>query len=84
MKMSEGYCKGWDAKFKKDELYGKIGEDFVAQLIGTDEIKSEVKENRQEVMKLKQEMATGKGAIRTAIFIGSILGAIYTFFRLMD
>ena len=49
-----------------------------------DEIKSEVKENRSEVMKLKQEMATGKGAIRTAIFIGSILGAIYTFFRLMD
>ena len=49
-----------------------------------DEIKSEVKENRQEVMKLKQEMATGKGAIRTAIFIGSMLGAIYTFFRLMD
>ena len=49
-----------------------------------DEIKSEVKENRQEVMKLKQEMATGKGAIRTAIFIGSVLGAIYTFFRLMD
>ena len=49
-----------------------------------DEIKSEVKENRQEVMKLKQEMATGKGAIRTAIVIGSILGAIYTFFKLMD
>ena len=49
-----------------------------------DEIKSEVKENRQEVMKLKQEMATGKGAIRTAIFIGSVLGAIYTFFKLMD
>ena len=46
MKMSEGYCKGWDAKFKKDELYGKIGEDFVAQLIGTDEIKSEVKTER--------------------------------------
>jgi len=49
-----------------------------------DEIKSEVKENRHEVMKLKQEMATGKGAIRTAIFIGSVLGAIYTFFKLMD
>lgn len=49
-----------------------------------DEIKSEVKENRQEVMKLKQEMATGKGAIRTVIFIGSVLGAIYTFFKLMD
>ena len=49
-----------------------------------DEIKSEVKENRSEVMKLKQEMATGKGAIRTAIFIGSVLGAIYTFFKLLD
>ena len=49
-----------------------------------DEIKSEVKENRSEVMKLKQEMATGKGAIMTAIFIGSVLGAIYTFFKLMD
>ena len=49
-----------------------------------DEIKSEAKENRSEVMKLKQEMATGKGAIRTAIFIGSVLGAIYTFFKLMD
>ena len=46
MEISEGYCKGWDAKFKKDELYGKIGEDFVAQLIGTDEIKSEVKTER--------------------------------------
>ena len=49
-----------------------------------DEIKSEVKENRSEVMKLKQEMATGKGAIRTAIFIGSVLGAIYTFLKFLD
>jgi peptidoglycan hydrolase CwlO-like protein len=49
-----------------------------------DEIKAEVKENRQDVIKLKQEMALGKGAVRTAIFIGSILGAIYTFFKLMD
>jgi|TARA_R100000093_G_C1916653_1_gene64490 hypothetical protein len=49
-----------------------------------DEIKVDVKENRQDVIKLKQEMALGKGAVRTAIFIGSILGAIYTFFKLMD
>ena len=49
-----------------------------------DEIKIEVKENRQDVIRLKQEMALGKGAIRTAIFIGSILGAIYTFFKLVD
>ena len=46
--------------------------------------KVEVKENRQDVIRLKQEMALGKGAIRTAIFIGSILGAIYTFFKLVD
>ena len=49
-----------------------------------DEIKVEVKENRLDVIMLKQEMALGKGAVRTAIFIGSILGAIYTFFKLMD
>ena len=49
-----------------------------------DEIKVEVKENRQDVIRLKQEMALGKGAVRTAIFIGSILGAIYTFFKLVD
>ena len=49
-----------------------------------DEIKVDVKENRQDVIRLKQEMALGKGAIRTAIFIGSVLGAIYTFFRLLD
>ena len=49
-----------------------------------DEIKVEVNANRQDVISLKQEMALGKGAIRTAIFIGSILGAIYTFFKLVD
>ena len=65
-----------------------MSEQWEAQVLNLqktlDEIKVEVKENRQEVMKLKQEMATGKGAIRTAIFIGSVLGAIYTFFKLMD
>ena len=49
-----------------------------------DEIKVDVKENRQDLIILKQEMALGKGAVRTAIFIGSILGAIYTFFKLVD
>jgi len=57
---------------------------IVAITKALDRIEIEVKENRSEVMKLKQEMATGKGAIRTAIFIGSVLGAIYTFFKLMD
>ena len=49
-----------------------------------DEIKVDVRENRQDLIKLKQEMALGKGAVRTAKFIGSILGAIYTFFKLLD
>jgi hypothetical protein len=48
-----------------------------------DEIKSEVKENRQEVIKLKEEMATGKGAIRTMLFIGGILSAIWVFVKLL-
>ena len=65
-----------------------MSEQWEAQVLNLqrtlDEIKVEVKENRQDVIKLKQEMALGKGAVRTAIFIGSILGAIYTFFKLMD
>ena len=47
------------------------------------EIKVEVKENRQEVIKLKEEMATGKGAIRTMLFIGGILSAIWVFVKLL-
>ena len=48
-----------------------------------DEIKVEVKENRSEVIKLKQEMATGKGAIRTSLFIGGMLSAIWVFVKLL-
>ena len=36
-----------------------------------DRIEIEVKENRIEVVKLKQEMATGKGAIRSILFLRS-------------
>ena len=48
-----------------------------------DEIKIEVKENRQEVIKLKEEMAMGKSAIRTTLFIGSVLGGIWVFLKLI-
>ena len=46
-----------------------------------DEIKVEVKENRQEVIKLKEEMATGKSAIKTTLFIGSVLSGIWIFIK---
>ncbi len=49
-----------------------------------DEIKIEVKENRQELIKLKEEMATGKSAIRTTLFIGSILSGIWVFIKLLS
>tara|TARA_R100001463_G_C3497370_1_gene218671 strand:+ start:124 stop:324 length:201 start_codon:yes stop_codon:yes gene_type:complete len=48
------------------------------------EIKVEVKENRQEVIKLKEEMATGKSAIRTTLFIGSVLSGIWVFLKLIS
>lgn len=49
-----------------------------------DEIKIEVKENRQELIKLKEEMATGKSAIRTTLFIGSVLSGIWVFVKLLS
>ena len=48
------------------------------------EIKIEVKGNRQEVIKLKEEMATGKSAIRTTLFIGSVLSGIWVFLKLIS
>ena len=48
-----------------------------------DEIKVEVKEHRQEVIKLKEEMATGKSAIKTTLFIGSVLSGIWIFIKLI-
>tara|TARA_R110002012_G_scaffold162852_1_gene325167 strand:- start:814 stop:1017 length:204 start_codon:yes stop_codon:yes gene_type:complete len=43
-----------------------------------DRIEIEVKENRIEVVKLKQELATGKGAIRSILFLGGIVTFIWT------
>tara|TARA_R100001530_G_scaffold21243_1_gene17514 strand:- start:104 stop:562 length:459 start_codon:yes stop_codon:yes gene_type:complete len=45
MPLTEGYCKEYDAKFKKDLLYGKLGEEFTRQLI-EDDVKFEIKTER--------------------------------------
>lgn len=52
--------------------------------ITLNEIKQDVKDNRQEVIKLKEEMATGKSAIRTTLFIGSVLSGIWVFLKLIS
>ena len=43
-----------------------------------DEIKSDVRANKEEVSLLKQEMATGRGALKAVAWIGSILIIIFT------
>ena len=43
----------------------------------------EVKENRMEVVKLKEEMATGKGAIRSILFLGGIVTLIWTTIKII-
>lgn len=43
-----------------------------------DRIEVEVKENRMEVVKLKEEMATGKGAVRSILWLGGIVTLIWT------
>ena len=48
-----------------------------------DEIKKEVKENRNEVQLLKQEMATGKGSIRAVMWIAGVVGIIWTLMKMM-
>tara|TARA_Y100001970_G_C13984048_1_gene724736 strand:- start:433 stop:633 length:201 start_codon:yes stop_codon:yes gene_type:complete len=48
-----------------------------------DEIKNEVKENRNELQLLKQEMATGKGSIRAVMWIAGVVGVIWTLMKMM-
>ena len=43
-----------------------------------DEIKKDVRENKQQVNALKEEMATGRGALKAVAWIGSILIIIFT------
>ncbi len=54
------------------------------QLLKTlDEIKVEVKENRNELQSLKHEIALGKGSIRAVLWIGAAVGAIWTIMKIM-
>ncbi len=48
-----------------------------------DEIKTEVKENRSAIQSLKQELATGKGSIKAIMWIGGLVGAIWTIMKIM-
>jgi len=49
-----------------------------------DEIKKDVRENKQQVNALKEEMATGRGALKAVAWIGSILIIIFTTLRLFN
>lgn len=48
-----------------------------------DDIKKDVRENKDEVTKLKVEMSTGKGALRAVAWIGSVLIIIFTTLKLL-
>tara|TARA_Y100000361_G_C11142880_1_gene336204 strand:- start:1003 stop:1206 length:204 start_codon:yes stop_codon:yes gene_type:complete len=48
-----------------------------------DRIEIEVKENRMEVVKLKEEMATGKGAVRSILWLGGIVTFIWTTIKII-
>tara|TARA_E500000318_G_C3517178_1_gene194857 strand:- start:273 stop:476 length:204 start_codon:yes stop_codon:yes gene_type:complete len=49
-----------------------------------DEIKRDVRANNEEVSKLKQEMATGRGALKAVAWIGSIIIIIFTTLKLFN
>ena len=42
------------------------------------EIKVEIKENREEIVELKQDLATGKGAIKTVLWLGGFVSLVWT------
>lgn len=48
------------------------------------DLKKDVRENKDEVTKLKVEMSTGKGALRAVAWIGSVLIIIFTTLRLIN
>ena len=48
------------------------------------DLKKDVRENKDEVTKLKVEMSTGKGALKAVAWIGSVLIIIFTTLRLIN
>lgn len=55
-----------------------MGDDLKAIHKTLEELKEEIKENRYEIVKLKQELSTGKGAIKAIAFVGVIVSIIWT------
>ena len=47
------------------------------------DLKKDVRENKDEVTKLKVEMSTGKGALKAVAWIGSVLIIIFTTLKLL-
>ena len=47
-------------------------------------IREDVNIMQKQIMGLNQTSNMGIGGLKVALFIGGILGAIYTFFRLID
>ena len=47
------------------------------------EIKIEIKENREEIVELKQDLATGKGAIKTVLWLGGFVTLIWTTIKII-
>jgi len=57
---------------------------FKQILSSLDDLKNDVRENKDEVTKLKVEMSTGKGALKAVAWIGSVLIIIFTTLRLIN
>ena len=56
----------------------------VKQILNSlDDLKKDVRENKDEVTKLKVEMSTGKGALKAVAWIGSVLIIIFTTLKLL-
>ncbi|MDC3178143.1 hypothetical protein OBA41_02375 [Pelagibacteraceae bacterium] len=47
------------------------------------EIKVEIKENREEIVELKEDLATGKGAIKTVLWLGGFVTLIWTTIKII-
>ena len=57
----------------------------VKQILNSlDDLKKDVRENKDEVTKLKVEMSTGKGALKAVAWIGSVLIIIFTTLKLIN
>ena len=71
----------YDKEKLQERLAKLAGGVAVIKVGGATEV--EVKENRMEVVKLKEEMATGKGAILSILWLGGIVTLIWTTIKII-